>query len=237
MKKLMFTVVACAAVVTCAFAEEAIEGCGAPCGAETAKQARDREGQETMNRRIAEKKAREERARAEAEAYQRAKEECAEKRAAERKGMTVEAYRLERDTKDAERVGVSLETWRGMDRKARFDAMRAANERKALERDTKAAEKAGLSVEDYRLSRDAKKADCTLEEWKALDKDGRRAKKKEADAKRRLEWEMKQAEKAGLSLEDFRAKQEADRRAKREAEEAERKALREKIHNDFNAPR
>ena len=237
MKKLVFTVAVCAAVVTGAFADEATEGCGAPCGAETAKQARDRAGQEAMDRKIAEKKAREERARAESEAYQRAKEERADKRAAERKGMTVEAYRLERDSRDAKRAGVSLETWQGMDKKSRFDALREAGMREALERDTKAAEKAGLSVEDYRLQRDAKHAGCTLEEWKTLDEAARRAKKKEADAKKFLEYEERDAAKAGLSLEEFRAKRDADRKAKQAADEAEKKALREKIHNDFNAPR
>ena len=151
--------------------------------------------------------------------------------------MTVEAYRLDRDTRDAKRAGVTLETWQAMDKKARFEALREAGIREALERDTKAAEKAGLSVEDYRLQRDAKHAGCTLEEWKTLDEAARRAKKKEADAKRRLELEKKQAEKAGLSLEDFCAKRDAERKAKQEAAEAERKALREKIHNDFNAPR
>lgn len=232
MNKLIISAAICAAIVSGVCAE------GTPDGgvAETAKQARDRAGQEAMDRRIAEKKAREERARAEAEAYQRAKEERADQKAAERKGMTVEAYRLERDSRDAKRAGVSLETWQAMDKKARFEALREAGVREALERDTKAAEKAGLSVEDYRLQRDAKNAECSLEEWKTLDEAARRAKKKEADARTFLRYEERDAAKAGLTLEEFRAKRDAERKAKQEADEAERKALREKIHNDFNAP-
>ena len=236
MNKLIVSAAVCAAMTTGAFAQELnFGGAPAPSSAESAKAERDRQGQEKLERRLAEKKAREERARAEAEAYQKAKEDLADQRAAERKGMTLEDYRLKRDTDDANRAEVTLEVWRQMDKPARFKALREANERRRLEEDTKKAEKAGLSVEDYRLQRDAKNAECTLEEWKALDEAGRRAKKKEADARTFLKYEMRDAEKAGLTLEEFRAKRDADRKAKQEAEAAERKALREKISRDFDA--
>lgn len=218
MKKLIVSAIVCAAIANVAVADTPEE-----------REARHQAKVEELNRRNAEREAKRQQ---EIKAFEAGARELKDREEAERAGMELDAYRMKRDTDLAARAEVSLEEWRGMDDTQRNRRMIEVGARKQLERDTAEAEKAGLSLDDYRLQQEAKRANCTLEEWKGLDAAARKEKMRAAIEAHNLMMDTKAAEKKGMTVEEYRAAREK-RRAAREAKRLEDlKALKARIRGE-----